>query len=62
MEYKGFIAEFEFDEDIGMYHGVVSNLRDVVNFYGATLEQLEIELKNSVEDYLDFCKGEPAFK
>jgi predicted HicB family RNase H-like nuclease len=55
MEYKGYVGLFEFDEDLGKFHGFVVNTQDVITFYGSSVEELREELKNSVEVYLAFC-------
>jgi predicted HicB family RNase H-like nuclease len=55
MEYKGYVGVFEFDEDLGKFHGSVVNTQDVITFYGSSVEELREELKNSVEVYLAFC-------
>ena len=34
MEYKGYYAKVEFDDDANIFHGEVINLRDVVTFQG----------------------------
>ena len=34
MEYKGYFAKVEFDDDANIFHGEVSNLRDVITFEG----------------------------
>jgi predicted HicB family RNase H-like nuclease len=55
MEYKGYIGKVEIDEDAGLLHGEVINIRDVVTFEGRTVEELRQAFEESVEDYLAFC-------
>lgn len=55
MEYKGYIGKVELDEDAGLLHGEVINIRDVVTFEGRTVEELRQAFEESVEDYLAFC-------
>ena len=64
MEYKGYIGKVEIDEDAGLLHGEVINIRDVVTFAGRTVEELRQALIDSVEDYLAFCveRGEDPEK
>jgi len=45
----------EYDDDAGIFHGEVINLRDVITFEGSCVEELRQALKDSVEDYLAFC-------
>jgi predicted HicB family RNase H-like nuclease len=56
MEYKGYVGRVEFDDDAGIFHGDVVNTRDVITFQGDTVEQLRHAFRDSVEDYLAFCK------
>jgi predicted HicB family RNase H-like nuclease len=37
MTYKGYEAAVEYDEDAGIFHGEVINLRDVVTFQGKSV-------------------------
>ncbi len=55
MEYKGYVGQVEFDDHANIFHGEVINLRDVVTFQGATVEELRAAFRESVEDYLEFC-------
>ena len=55
IEYKGYVGVFEFDEELGQFHGYVVNTQDVISFYGSSVEELKAELKASVEEYLLFC-------
>lgn len=56
MEYKGYFAKVEFDDDANIFHGEVINLRDVITFEGETVGELRTAFVDSVEDYLAFCK------
>lgn len=56
MKYKDYVANVEYDSENKFFHGEVLGISDVVTFQGTTPEELEAELKNSIEDYLDFCK------
>jgi predicted HicB family RNase H-like nuclease len=64
MEYKGYIGKVEIDEEAGVLHGEVINLRDVVTFEGETVEEVQLAFRESVEDYLEFCaqRGEEPEK
>ena len=55
MEYKGYFAKVEFDEDDNIFHGEIINLRDVITFEGETVKELKEAFQGSVDDYLDFC-------
>lgn len=56
MQYKGYTAKIEYDEQAGHFHGHVANLRDVITFQGRSVDALREEFAASVEDYLDFCR------
>ena len=64
MEYKGYFAKVEFDDDANTFHGEVINLRDVITFEGETVRELKKAFQDSVDDYLDFCakRGEDPEK
>jgi len=55
MEYKGYIGKVEFDDEAGVFHGEVINLRDVITFEGETVGELRQAFEDSIEDYLEFC-------
>jgi predicted HicB family RNase H-like nuclease len=64
MEYKGYVGRVEFDDEAGIFHGEVSNTRDVITFQGATVAELRKAFRDSVEEYLAFCaeRGEEPDK
>ena len=64
MEYKGYFAKVEFDDEADIFHGEVINLRDVITFQGQAVDELHQALKDSIDDYLEFCaeRGETPEK
>ena len=64
MEYNGYFAKVEFDDEANIFHGEVINLRDVITFEGETVDELRKAFNDSVEDYLAFCaeRGEDPEK
>jgi predicted HicB family RNase H-like nuclease len=56
MQYKGYIAQVEFDDEANVFHGEVSNTRDVITFEGSSVKELRKSFKESIDDYLAFCK------
>lgn len=56
MEYKGYVAHVEFDDEANVFHGEVVNIRDVITFQGESVSELRKAFEGSVEDYLEFCK------
>ncbi len=56
MEYKGYTGHIEFDAEAGLFHGEVLDTRDVITFQGTSVDDLQKAFRDSVDDYLDFCK------
>lgn len=55
MKYKDYSAKIEYSADDKMFYGRIIGLRDLISFYGSTVEELEVALKDAVDDYLDYC-------
>ena len=58
IEYKGFIGTVEFDAEAHIFHGEVINTRDVITFQGKSVKEIEKAFKESIQDYIDWCKDE----
>ena len=56
MTYRGYEAVVEFDDQANIFHGGVINTRDVITFQGTSVPELKQAFKDSVEDYLEFCR------
>jgi predicted HicB family RNase H-like nuclease len=56
LEYEGYIARIETDEDNNGFHGRVINISDVINFKGRSMAELKREFANSIREYFAFCK------
>jgi predicted HicB family RNase H-like nuclease len=56
MQYKGYLGRVEFDADARLLHGEVVGIRDVVTFQSRTVTGIEREFRESVDDYLSYCK------
>lgn len=56
LTYKGYNGKVEFDEKAGLFHGEVVDLRDVITFQGKSVDELEKAFRDSVDDYLEYCK------
>jgi predicted HicB family RNase H-like nuclease len=55
MEYLGYIGKVELDEEAGILHGEVINIRDVITFEGNSVQEIRQAFRESVDDYLEFC-------
>lgn len=64
MEYKGYIARVELDDEADLLHGEVINTRDVITFEATSVDELRQAMAESIEDYLAFCaeRGEEPDK
>jgi len=56
MKYKGYIGHVDYDDDAKIFHGEVVGIKDVVTFQGDSVKELEQAFKDSMDDYLAFCK------
>jgi predicted HicB family RNase H-like nuclease len=56
MSYKGYVGKVDFDEHENMLHGRVINTRDMITFMGRTAAETHKALKDSVEEYIKFCR------
>ncbi len=55
MEYRGYVGRVEFDDTAEIFHGEVTNLRDVITFEGRSVNELRRASEESVDDYLAWC-------
>ena len=58
MEYKGYLATVEYDAEAKIFHGDVINTKDVITFQGTTVKEIEQSFKDSIDDYIAWCKEE----
>ena len=55
MDYKGYEAVVNYDEEAKIFSGEVINTKDVITFQGESVSDLEKAFHESVDDYLEFC-------
>lgn len=55
LNYKGYSGSVELDDEAGVFHGEVLDLRDVVTFQGTSVSEVEEAFRESIDDYLEFC-------
>ena len=63
IEYKGYAAAFDYDEETDSLLAKVVNIRDTITFYASSVEELKREMQTSIDDYLAYCEErgiEPA--
>jgi len=56
MHYKGYEGTVSYDDEAEIFHGEVINTRDVITFQGISIKELKAAFKDSIDDYLEFCK------
>lgn len=56
LKYKGYTGFVVYDDEARIFHGEVVGLRAVITFQGTTVDEIEIAFKDSIDDYLDWCK------
>ncbi len=52
-DYKGYAI---YDDEARIFHGEVIDLKAVITFQGTNENELEQAFKDSIDDYLDWCK------
>ena len=64
LNFKGYAAKIELDDEAGIFHGEVINTRDVITFQGRSDSEIKTAFHDSVDDYLAFCteRGEEPEK
>ena len=56
LKYKGYTGYVEFDAEAGIFHGEVLDLKDIITFQGKSVEEIKRAFRDSIDDYLEFCK------
>ena len=56
LRYDGYVAEIAFDDSADAFHGRLVGLRDVMDFYGRTPEELRAAFREAVDDYRAWCE------
>lgn len=56
MEYKGYQAKVEFEQEDRIIVGHVLGINDFLNFHGKSVEELTQSMHDCVDNYLDYCK------
>ncbi len=56
LKYKGYLGYVIFDDEVRIFHGEVVGTRAVITFRGTSVDEIEQAFKDSIDDYLDWCK------
>jgi predicted HicB family RNase H-like nuclease len=55
MNYKGYSARVEFDDEDGLFVGRIAGINDVVGFHGESVAELRAAFREAVDDYVETC-------
>lgn len=56
LKYKNYTGYVIYDDEARIFHGEVVGLKAVITFQGTSVDEIETAFKDSVDDYLDWCK------
>ncbi|NCC76934.1 MAG: type II toxin-antitoxin system HicB family antitoxin [Clostridia bacterium] len=56
MEYNGYYAHIEYNDEDNCFFGTIAGMTDVVSFEGNSTSDLKAAFIEAVEDYIDLCK------
>ena len=56
IEYKDYIGSVEYSNEDKCFFGKIEMIEDLVTFEATTVDELETNFKNSVDEYLETCK------
>lgn len=56
LKYKGYSGHVEYDDEAGIFHGEVLDLKDAVTFQGTSVDEVEQAFRDSIDDYVEFCQ------
>jgi predicted HicB family RNase H-like nuclease len=57
LNYKGYSGYVAYDDEAKIFHGEILDTKDVITFQGRSVDEIEQAFRDSVDDYLDFCKA-----
>lgn len=55
MNYRGYAATIEYDDEDAVFVGRIAGIRDRVGFHADTVEGLREAFREAVDDYLETC-------
>lgn len=56
MKYKGYLGQVVYDNEARLFHGDVMGIRAVITFQGKTVDEIDQAFKDSIDDYINWCK------
>jgi predicted HicB family RNase H-like nuclease len=58
MRHGNYVARIAYDEEIDSFFGEVVNTKDVITFYGRSVEELKREMATSIEALIEACRAQ----
>ena len=55
MNYNGYAARIEYNDEGGPFVGRIAGIKDVVGFHGESINDLRKAFEEAVTDYLETC-------
>lgn len=55
MNYKGYAARIEYDDEDAIFTGRIAGVRDSVGFHADTVDGLREAFREAVDDYIETC-------
>ena len=55
MTYKGYTGSIKYSELDKCFHGKIECIDGLISYEGQTLEELELDFRESVHDYFELC-------
>jgi predicted HicB family RNase H-like nuclease len=56
LKYKGYSGRVEYDDEAKIFYGEVIDTKDVITFQGTSVNEIEKAFRESIDDYLEFCR------
>ena len=57
LNYKGYTGRVEYIDETKIFHGEVLDTKDMITFQGTSVEEIENAFRDSIDDYIEFCRG-----
>ncbi len=58
LKYKGFIGSVEYSDEDKIFYGKILGIKGLVNYEGKSVDELNNNFRDAVNDYIIFCKEE----
>ena len=55
MEWKGYHAKIEFDQEDQIFVGHIVGINDSINFHGKSVQELTENFQNAISNYVEYC-------